>query len=150
MRKPSNSSRPSSRRPTRRIASRKPSDQQQPGSVPVYSVFGRAVGAIEEGTLRKHVHGSTHMLRKPLGWAWDMNILRQAARARVRQVEVIDLDSGILYRAELSDFGKHGVSFDRGFGPQTCLPLDHWKTSGWEPKTIFRFIGTHRRSKSEP
>lgn len=102
--------------------------------IPVYSQFGRVVGAIEGKTLRKHAKGSKHMLRRPHGWAWDKSILTQAEKARVTDVEIIDVESGIVYHSNLDAYGKYGVSLDHGYGSQTCLPLEYWKISDVNPR----------------
>ena len=150
MKKQKSSKRPTDSPPpkeSRRRAGKHPAEPM-PVPMPVRNIFGRVVGAIEGSTLRKYAKGSTHMLRKPQGWAWDMSILEQAHRAEVRLVEVIDTEAGVVYRASLGDFSNYGSSFDRGYGPQTCLPLRHWEVAEWKPSSLITATQNSGRRKS--
>jgi hypothetical protein len=101
----------------------------QPKKQYAFSENGKVVGIYEKGMLKKTVIGSKHMLKEPKGWAWDTCILAQAESRGYSITEVYDKESGIVYQASFDDFHKHGVRFNRGYGPQMCLPLQHWRVS---------------------
>lgn len=92
---------------------------------PIY-VNGRIVGQVSGSTFRKTIKGSRHMLRKPLAIALDVQSVHDAQRAGASHAEVIDTETGNVYRASLDKVLREGVRFDRGFGRQVFLPLDDW------------------------
>jgi hypothetical protein len=94
---------------------------------PVKNVFGRRVGEIDGDTLKIYASTERHMLRQPRGWAIQKTILEQAKKAKVKSVEILDQDAGIVYVAPLMSFWSVGIFVDRGFGEQWCLPVDQWK-----------------------
>lgn len=103
-----------------------------------YSFDGRVVGWMYQSTqtLYKRVKGSIHRLNQPPGWAWDDFIIQEALAKGMVFTEVIDTETGIVYRAPLEEFTTHGIKLDRKNNPQTVLPLAFWKTSGgaWQEK----------------
>ena len=109
---------------------------RQPNSVPIYRADGRAVvGRVEGDVFRKSARSSVHMLRRPRAWAADVDALDQARAAGAAWVEVLDLDTGAIYRAALVDFYRRGVTVNRGHGPQLALPLDCWDVAGGRRST---------------
>jgi hypothetical protein len=96
-------------------------------SIPVYREDGRVVGQIVDGSLCKRVKRSKHMLRRPQGWAWDDVCLKQADEVHAQQTKIEDEENDIVYIASLSIFRKYGISLNRKFGKQTCLPLKYWQ-----------------------
>ena len=76
--------------------------------------------------LRKAVDSARHMLRLPEeARAFDLQVLREAEAAGVRQVEVED-ERGRLWWVPLAHLLTHGQRFDRGWGEQLALPLRSW------------------------
>lgn len=97
---------------------------------PVYNVAGRVVGRVDGDTFLKRVSGSRHMLRRPRGWAIDADTLADLLTWGIKDVRVTDTDTGTTYVARLDEFTRHGVPFDRGYGPQVVLPLGYWTING--------------------
>ena len=93
----------------------------------VFRSDGRAVGHTEGDTLYKSVKGEKHMLQKPRGWAWDVDILEEAERRGATRVEIYDRENGKTYIATIQDYRDYGVSLNRGFSDQICLPLKYWQ-----------------------
>lgn len=105
--------------------------RQQNSSVPIYRADGRAViGCVVGDTFYKRARSSVHMLARPRAWAADVDALDQAQAVGAAWVEVLDLDTGATYRAELADFYRRGISVRRGHGDQLALPLACWEVRG--------------------
>jgi hypothetical protein len=85
------------------------------------------VGEIIGDCLTKRVRKSKHLLIKPLGWAWDTNILKAAVTSGVTKTELFDIESQLIFTASLLDFEINGIQINRGFGCQTVLPLMYWQ-----------------------
>lgn len=101
---------------------------------PVYRPDGKVViGHVAGGVFTKRVKGSVHMLRRPRGWALDADTLADLRALRVVTVTVTDVESNTTYTAPLAEFETHGVSLNRGFGPQRALPLGWWSVDGAPP-----------------
>jgi len=92
---------------------------------PVYAQ-GRVVGQVRGGVFYKTVRGSVGVLRKPRGWASDIDSLLQAERLGARWVHITDIETGNCYRATIEQIRRYGFTFDRGHGRQIGLPLDRW------------------------
>ncbi len=104
-----------------------------------FNTAGRSVATLQGATLTKRVRGSVHMLRQPRGWAFDLDILRQARADGAVAAEVRDLETGLTYWATLSAFDRWGVRFNRGFGEQICLPLDRWQVEKADSRQLALF-----------
>jgi len=101
---------------------------------PVYRADGKAViGRTSGDTFIKYAHGSKHMLLRPKGWASDVDVLNEIRARGVAVFKVIDRETGITYTARLADFDRFGVSLQRQYGPQVCLPLAYWSIDGAPP-----------------
>jgi hypothetical protein len=79
--------------------------------------------------LYKRASKSIHMLRSPLGWAFDKAILEQCQTIQVKEVWIEDKESGWIYKAPLQSFFDKGMTIERGHGTQICLPLLEWSHS---------------------
>lgn len=102
--------------------------------IPIYRADGRAVvGRVEGRTFKKRLRSTSHMLRRPPGWACDVDALDQAQAAGATRVEIFDRDTGQTYAAALADFFRYGVRVARGHGYQLCLPLGRWSVNGRPP-----------------
>ncbi len=97
-------------------------------NTPIYA-RGKVVGHVSGRTFRKTVHASKHQLRRPPAWALDLDSLRQAEVAGAVFVQLRDLDSGAVWKAAIPAIRKCGQEFDRGFGRQIYLALNHWTTT---------------------
>lgn len=95
-------------------------------AVPIYSSFGRVVGYVIDEEFLKSINGSRHLLRYPPAIAFDACSLQQAEQAGATIVRVVDQETGIVYKAELTHILEVGTAFDRGYGQQVYLELDGW------------------------
>lgn len=102
-------------------------------TTPIYC-NGARVGYVEAGTFHKTIQGSRHMLRTPRAIAFDASTLRDAAHAGAHAVCVRDSESGIVYTTSLQRLHDHGAPFDRGFGKQWLMTIEHWSINGATPK----------------
>lgn len=101
---------------------------------PVYRPDGKVIiGHVAGGTFYKRAQASKHMLRAPRGWALDADTLAELRALRVTSVVVTDTETNTVYVAPLAEFDVHGVPFNRGAGPQVCLPLGYWRVNGQPP-----------------
>jgi hypothetical protein len=89
-------------------------------------VGGQVVGEVVEGKFIKRVRGSCHMLREPKGWALDVQSLANARDLGAESVEIHDTETGTVYSVSVGRILHKGFRFDRGHGPQICLPLKSW------------------------
>ncbi len=94
-------------------------------STPILAAH-RQVGAVKDNVFQKHVQGSRHFLRKPPAIALDVGSLVQARAHGAEVVEIIDTESGLIYRASFQTVNENGFRFDRGFGRQIGLEFRHW------------------------
>lgn len=84
---------------------------------------GKTVGQIRDGVLRKTA-APNHRLATPPAWAWDVIVLAQARLAGATHTEITC--GGVIWRAALEAFERHGIHIDRGHGEQIALPLKYW------------------------
>lgn len=84
------------------------------------------VGQVVEGRFIKRARGSKHMLREPKGWAVDIQSLHDARGLGAQSVQIEDTESGATYMASIEQVLARGFRFDRGHGPQICLPVRFW------------------------
>lgn len=87
----------------------------------------QVVGEVRGRVFRKTVRSSNGMLRKPRGWALDVQSLHDAEAAGARLVELYDREMGLTYRAAIAKIWSDGFQFDRGYGRQIGLTLDGWQ-----------------------
>ena len=89
---------------------------------------GKPVGSVDPATgiFRKRCRASVHMLRRPVGWALDIQSLDEAEKAAATLVQIEDLESGKVYTASIKTIRDNGIPLDRGFGEQLLLPLSGW------------------------
>jgi len=89
-------------------------------------VQGRVVGVVDGGVFCKSVRGSIHQLRVPPAWCLDVGSLADAEAAGAVRVEIRDVESGCVYRADIALIRRRGFEFDRGHGVQVGLALALW------------------------
>ena len=95
-------------------------------SFPIY-VNGRVVGHVANGIFYKAIKGSKHLLRSPRAIAFDVSSLTDAQAAGATQVQVTDTETSTVYRALITLIIEKGRRFNRRFGDQIFLTLDHWQ-----------------------
>jgi hypothetical protein len=84
---------------------------------------------VQDRTLFRRAKASKHLLRLPEpGWAFDANVF-EILRPGFDAVEVADVESGMTYRIAAADFDAAAQRIDRGFGPQSLVPLRLWTAS---------------------
>lgn len=104
----------------------------------VYAEDGRAVfGKLCGDVFSKYVHSAQgHMMLKPRGWALDTWQLEAVKAAGAAAIVIEDRDTGFTYRAGVADFEAKGVTVNRGYGAQVCLPLRYWSVDGEPPLSL--------------
>jgi len=101
----------------------------------VKSERGQVVGVVRSGVFRKdNLYGSRHMMRKPLGWALDLESLSQAKKLGADVVQLSDRETGHIYKAPIILIEQKGIRLNRGYGIQVCLPLGFWEVDGRNPQ----------------
>jgi hypothetical protein len=101
----------------------------QPAGGQVFRVNGKVVAELRGEVLVKRVRGSMHLLHHPRrAWAIDAQVLVDAERAGARLVEIVDQETGEVFRAAVAQFHAKGFSVDRGYGAQRALALEHFNT----------------------
>lgn len=94
-----------------------------------FRLDGHKVAELHGDVLRKLVRGREHLLHKPRrAWAIDAGVLVAAEQRGARVVEVLDTETGTVYRAGIARFHTSGFTIDRGYGEQRALALEHWST----------------------
>jgi hypothetical protein len=87
-------------------------------------------------TWTKSVRASVHQLRAPKAWALDVADLDAAERAGVRVCHIHDMESLRHFWATLATVRAHGFTFERRFGPQIALTLEHWRPTRGEAEEV--------------
>ena len=105
---------------------KKQNNYQPHDTTKFYDGFGHVVGTLRGDTFYKSVYGSRHMLRKPQAWALDKQALEDAKRAGAVYVQIVDNETGTVYRAPVSHILEAGFDLNRGYGSQIALPLAGW------------------------
>ena len=106
-------------------------------TIKFYDGFGHIVGTLRGNTFYKSVHGSRHMLQKPPAWCMDKEALLRAQQAGAAFVQIVDNETGVIYRAAVSHVLENGFDLNRGYGSQIALPL-----AGWTRHTKSRSLPT--------
>ncbi len=94
----------------------------------VYRGDGREIGGITGDVFHKTVRASKHFLHTPPAIAFDLDVIAEAKAQGARIAEVIDAESGRVYRATIARIWQHGFHVDRGHGAQ--IALDQWNRDG--------------------
>jgi len=90
---------------------------------PVYT-RGRVVGSVKDGTFCKSIKANGY-LRVPPGIAFSLESLAAAEQAGAVRVQVVDRETGTIYRATIEHIRAVGFPVNRpGFEPQIGLPLE--------------------------
>lgn len=97
------------------------------GSI-VKNAGGVVVGRIEDRVFLKHVYGSKHMVRIPMGWAIDADIFDRVIAPNCYSIHIIDRETGTKYIAGVDTFTRNRQPLDRGHGKQYFLNLIHWES----------------------
>jgi len=117
------------------LRSREPQVNARPGakpslqshSTPKIKVGNKVVGEVVGGTFVKRLHSKTHFLRKPRAIAFDLDTLTQAQELGASLVRIVDLDTDLIYIVSIELIYEKGFYFNRGFGDQLGLTLNHWQ-----------------------
>ncbi len=91
----------------------------------VIRVNGRTVGQVIGDDYVKDIT-NRHMLATPPAIASDIQALHDAERAGALYCVFMNTDTGIIYRAAISKIWDMGTRFNRGWGEQIYLTLNHW------------------------
>lgn len=79
---------------------------------------------LEGKTLSKAVKGSLHMLRQPMAWAVQRDVLD--FHDTLETVIVTDEETNIVYSASPAHIRVYGFDIERGAGHQVGLSLAYW------------------------
>jgi len=91
-----------------------------------------------DGTeLVKKCSARSHQLRKPVGWALDEGVLRQAEAAGASLVRIEDRDTGRAFVTTPTVLRAHGFPLERGFGAQRALALGFWRVEDPRQRSLF-------------
>ena len=93
-------------------------------------VKDKVVGKVVGDEFIKKIHSSTHFLRKPRAIAFDLDTLDQAQKLGAKRVKIYDLDFGLICSVSIELICEKGFIFNRGFGNQIGLTLNHWQCVG--------------------
>lgn len=91
-----------------------------------FRVKGQVYGVLFGDVLRRTAQASRHFLRKPPAICIDLQTLELAEDAGARKVEVVDTESGRIYRADVQTIHRYGRKMNRGYGLQIALALGRW------------------------
>jgi len=90
-------------------------------------VHGDFYGYIEDGVFVKHVRRSRHLLRNLKAWALDAESFDKLIKPAVREIQIVDVETGRRYRTSLVNFLQNRGEIEyRGFGRQYFMTLDKW------------------------
>ena len=95
----------------------------------VFSSDGKVVGKIVDDTLEKTVSSKKHMLRNPPSWGYDVDIIDKAMKAGVKFLKIHDVETGNVYTTSMEKFRTYSFKQNRGYGPQSFLPISRWDVS---------------------
>jgi len=91
----------------------------------VIKVNGRTVGQVIDKEYVKDITDN-HILKYPPAIANNIQALHDAERAGAEYCKFTNTDTGILYRAPIAKIWDMGTRFNRGWGDQIYLTLNHW------------------------
>ncbi|MBM3130961.1 MAG: hypothetical protein FJ009_20325 [Chloroflexi bacterium] len=94
---------------------------------------GREIGGITGDVFHKTVQASKHFLHTPPAIAFDLDVIAQAKANGARFVEVLDSETGRVFRATIDRVWKRGFTFERKHGRQIGLALDQWNRDAEPP-----------------
>lgn len=91
----------------------------------------RVVGEVVDGTFKKSIYASRHLLRRPPAICLSVESLNQAEQAGAKVIEVNDKESGLVYSCTVTHFRQYAFDLQRGgYEAQKALPLSYWNVSG--------------------
>ncbi len=85
--------------------------------------------SLTDGILIRHARGSRHILRAFDAWAFAAKFWDAHAQ-EIERVQILDDESGTLYRADRSEFDRFAFRKNLGFGEQFILRRSHFKILG--------------------
>lgn len=90
---------------------------------------GRTIGKLttDDRVFHKRVRGSKHMLREPIGWSIDSDVIYILEKLGCSEIEIFDVESGITYTVDFTEFLAIAIPINRGYGEQLALPLTYWQ-----------------------
>ena len=95
----------------------------------VIKVNGRTVGQVYNGVFVKDVSSQKHFLHSPEAIAYTIDTLHAAQRAGAEYCQVLDTDTGIIFKASIAKIWDLGKKFNYGWGDQIYLTVQNWNQS---------------------
>ncbi|CAB3391657.1 hypothetical protein [Kyrpidia spormannii] len=87
---------------------------------------GKVVGTVYGRTFYKSVTRKVHFFRKGGGYAIQAPVLRSLMERGITYVEIVEKDTGNLYRTTVKEYWTLGIPFDEGHGEQIVLDLRYF------------------------
>jgi len=98
-----------------------------PSRITVYLPDGRVAGYIESGTWKRAIHGSRHILRKPVPAIAVCERTYRKYRPYCTELVFHDCETGRIYAISAAVFERRSFPIDRGRGRQLACPLRFWQ-----------------------
>lgn len=89
-------------------------------------VGNKKIGSIAGRIFKKVIHGSKHLLRKPPAIAIDASAFSSLIKQDIVLIQVLDVDTQVLYSISMNDFMQNHKTLNRGFGEQLYVELKYW------------------------
>jgi hypothetical protein len=86
----------------------------------------KKIGDIHGRIFKKVIHGSKHLLRIPPAIAIDKEAFVNINNSGVVVIQVLDVDTQVLYSISTTDFIEYHKPLDRGYGEQYYVELKYW------------------------
>lgn len=74
-----------------------------------------------------------HKLQKPVGWAWNVELIEEYKRQGVTDLMVIAPWENRRYSATFELFLQKAFIINRGYGDQLVLPEEYWNVEPIDP-----------------
>lgn len=100
------------------------------------STEGRVVATLDGDILKKRVIEAKHMLRTPLAWCIDKDVIEHAVALGATRIEIMATDTGKTYRATMPGFLEKAKKMNRNHNDQLMLPLRYWSTGDERQLTL--------------
>ena len=91
-------------------------------------------------TFRTFRRSSKHLFRAYNGWGINKELLEYLEKMGVEWIEVEDLETGKIYRANIATIEARGISHDYNGERQKILPLPYWLTHEYR-STLMDWMG---------
>lgn len=95
-------------------------------SITLIYIKNKIVGQVQGDSFIKEISKAKHFLRYPPSIANDISVLKEAEKTGAKYIVITDIDSGDIYKTQISAIWEMGKRFNRGYGDQIYLLLNYW------------------------